>query len=136
MRPIGSDRVADLVRLALREPRALDAVTPDVSIFVCGDLLSGLRRAPCCRLVLPSALDGHRLLGSKADRAARNRLHTRWMAARVRRWIGGGVEVRPAPSGVPQGAPVVREQPAEPVQAFLGGVALTSNGLGLTPATR
>lgn len=133
VRNTGNDRVADLVRPELREDRSLDVVTPVLSIFACGELIAGLRRAPRCRLVLPPTLDGHGLLGSSADRAARNRLHARWLAARLRRWIGDHVEVRSAPSGIPQGALVVREQAAAPVQAFLGGVALSTDGLGLTP---
>ncbi|MEW6219099.1 MAG: helicase-related protein [Thermodesulfobacteriota bacterium] len=133
VRNTGSDRVADIIRPQLQQGRRIDAVTPALSIFACGELFAGLRRAPTCRLVLPADLDGHTLLGSSADRPIRNRMQSRWLAARLHTWISNCAEVCVARSGVPQGALVIREQSNKPVQALLGAIALTTDGLGLAP---
>ena len=133
VRNTGGDRVADIIRPQLLDVCSIDVVTPALSVFAVGELIAGLRRAPACRLVLPGDLDGHALLGSIADRAFRNRLQSRWLAALLRAWLEVGGAVRLARGGVPQGALVIRGQPSEPVQALLGAVALTSEGLGFTP---
>ena len=133
VRNSGNDRVVDTLELQLGARCSIDAVTPALSIFACGELLARLRRVPLGRLVLPATLDGHTLLGSDGDRAARNRLQSRWLAARLHRWVAESVAVRRATGGVPQGALLFRDEAHGPVQALLGAVALTSDGLGLAP---
>ena len=133
VRNSGNDRVVDTLELQLGARCSIDAVTPALSIFACGELLARLRRAPLGRLVLPATLDGHALLGSDGDRAARNRLQSRWLAARLHAWVAESVAVRRATGGVPQGALLFRDEAHGPVQALLGAVALTSDGLGLVP---
>lgn len=133
VRNTGSDRVADIIRQRLGDGRSFDAVTPALSIFACGELIWGLGREPGLRLVLPADLEGHALLGSNADRPARNRLQSRWLAARLRAWLEESAAVRLARNSIPQGALAIRGQSNEPVQALLGAVALTSDGLGLAP---
>ena len=133
VRNTGSDRVAEIIRPHLVDGLSIDAVSPALSVFAWGELIARLRRAPSCRVVLPVGLDGHALLGAPSDRAARNGLHSRWLAARLHAWLKQGVSVRIAGGGVPQGALVLRGTSKEPVQALLGAVALTSEGLGLTP---
>jgi len=83
--------------------------------------------------VLPPDLDSHALLGSEADRPARNRLRARSLAARLRAWLDRDGTVRVAGSGIPQGTLVIRDASHHPQQALLGSVALTSDGLGLAP---
>ena len=133
VRNAGNDRAADIIRPPLQHGRCIDVVTPALSIFACGELIAGLRRAPACRLVLPAALDVHRVLGSDADRPARNSMQSRWLAARLHAWMGESADIRLAPTGVPQGALVIREKSSEPVLALLGAIALTTDGLGLAP---
>src|SRR5690606_21185431 len=133
VRNTGSDRVADIVRPYLGDGTSIDMVSPGLSIFAFGELIAGLRRAPHCRLVLPAELDGHALHGAAVDRAARNRLQSRWLAARLRRWLENSAAVRLARSSVPQGTLVLRGRSGDPVQALLGAVGLTSEGLGLAP---
>jgi len=122
-----------MIRPRLKQGRSIDVVTPDLSIFALREIFADDRRAPACRLVVPADLDGHRLIGSVADRSARNRLKVRWLATQLYAWVNEQVAIRPASSGVPQGALVIRERSHEPVQAVLGAVALTTDGLGLTP---
>lgn len=133
VRNTGSDRVADIIRPHLVDGLSIDAVSPALSAFAWGELIVRLRRAPACRLVLPVGLDGHALLGAPGDRAARNGLRSRWLAARLHAWLKEGAALRLASGGVPQGALVLRGKSKEPVQALLGAVAFTSEGLGLTP---
>jgi superfamily II DNA or RNA helicase len=130
---VASDTVAEMVRPLLGEGRQLDALTPGLSIFGCADLLPLLKRMETCRLVLPVSLESHSLLGSEWDRPARNRLQTRWIAARIRDWVSRCADVGSAPNGVPQGAMVIRDGAARPILALLGSLALTTEGLGLAP---
>ena len=133
VRNVGSDRVVDLVATAVTDGRQLDAVTADMSIFACAELLPALHRAARCRLVLPADASTLPLLGSSADRAARNRLQAQWLASRVREWLSEHVSLRLAREGVPQGAVVVRDASSQPLQALFGSLAFTTEGLGLTP---
>jgi hypothetical protein len=133
VRNTGSDRVADLIRPLLVDGRQLDVVTPALSVFACAELLPALRGAARARFVLPAEASNLPLLGSAADRAARNRLQSRWLAARIRNWLIDHADIRLARDGVPQGAIVVRDESSRPEQALLGSLALTTDGLGLAP---
>ncbi|MFH1015934.1 MAG: helicase-related protein [Chloroflexota bacterium] len=86
-----------------------------------------------CRLLLPPASAELAVLGSDADRTARNRLQTRWLASRLAQWLQSKAEVRRALGAVPQGAFVVRDSDAQPLQVLLGSLAFSTDGLGLTP---
>src|SRR5690606_33055033 len=92
-----------------------------------------LNRGPACRLVLPVGLNGHALIGTANERTARNQLQARWLAARLLQWLNDNVTVRLARGGVPQGTLVLRDRSGASVQALLGAVGLTSEGLGLVP---
>jgi superfamily II DNA or RNA helicase len=133
VRNVGNDRVANHIQLRFLEHGRFDAATPALSIFAIEALFSGLTRAGRCRVMLPADLPDHSLLGSPADRAARNRLQSRWLAARIRDWLAAKADIRLASGGVPQGAVIVRDGSDRPTQAFLGSLALTTDGLGLTP---
>ena len=133
IRNTGHDRVADLLQAVLVAGTRLDAVTPAISIYACEALQSGLSQSARCRFVLPAEVSGLPLLGSPADRSARNRLQSRWLAGQIRDWLTTRAEIRLARDGVPQGALVVRDRASRPVQALLGSLGLTTDGLGLTP---
>jgi hypothetical protein len=129
----GNDRVIDLVRPLISGGHQLDVVSGALSIFACGELLGGEGLPPTCRLVLPRDLDGSALVGAAADRAPRNRLRARWLAAKLRALIERHAEVRLAKNGVPQGTLVLRDPSGSPMQSLMGSVALSSDGLGLAP---
>lgn len=133
VRNAGSDRVLDVVRSAVSDRARLDAVTRVVSLFALNELSDGAGKFSRCRFVLPPPGSDLGLLGSAADRAARNRLQTRWIASRAANWIRTSVEVRRAPSPVPQGTFVIRDSNSLPVQSLLGSVELSTEGLGLAP---
>jgi hypothetical protein len=88
------------------------------------------------RLLLPSEGADLHLLGTAADRAARNRLQLRWLAARYANWIEGRVDVRRAAGAVPQAALILRDGHGAPHHALLGSFALTTEGLGVTPGNQ
>lgn len=133
VRNTGSDRVIDLLRPGLIAGRQLDVVTPDFSLFAFSEIMHELAALAECRLLLPPGSTDLAVLGSDADRAARNRLTTRWLARRLSQWIGDKTEVRRALGAVPQGAFVLRDGEAHPLQVLLGSLAFSSDGLGLTP---
>lgn len=133
IRNTGNDRVADLLLPMLVDGRKIDVVTAAISVFARAHLLPGLGRAERCRLVLPANPTALPLLGSTADRSARNQLQSRWLAGEMRDWLAERADIRLAGGDVPQGAIVVRDASDRPVQALVGSLALTTDGLGLTP---
>lgn len=127
----GSNRIVDLVQALLFDGHRLDAVTHALSVFACEPLLDRLNRTEQCRVVLPDNASSLPFLGSPADRSARNRLQSRWLAACVRDWLAAKADIRLASGDIPQGAVIVRDSSYSPTQAFLGSLALTTDGLGL-----
>jgi SNF2 family DNA or RNA helicase len=133
VRNTGSDRVIDIIRPALASGSRLDVMTSALSLFAFGELQSEVSASARCRLLLPHDNADLALLGSTADRPARNRLQTRWLAGRLGEWLASSVELRHAMGPVPQGAFVVRDGSDQPLQALLGSLAFSTDGLGLTP---
>ena len=133
VRNIGTDRVVDLLRPELTAGRQLDVVTTTLSIFAFAELRSEMAGVTRSRLVVPKAGADLGLLGSEADRAARNRMQGRWLARRFAAWVRDTTEVKRATSAVPQGAFVVRDEAAQPLQVLLGSLAFSIEGLGLAP---
>ncbi|MEO6331873.1 MAG: helicase-related protein [Gemmatimonadaceae bacterium] len=133
IRNTGTDRVIDLLRPQLTAGRQCDVVTSAMSVFAFSELLHELAALERCRLVLPPAGADLAVLGADADRAARNRLQTRWLARRFAQWVENKTEVRRAVGAVPQGAFVLRSGEARPLQVLLGSLAFSTDGLGLTP---
>ncbi|MES2359061.1 MAG: helicase-related protein [Gemmatimonadota bacterium] len=133
VRNTGTDRVIDLLRPSLTIGRQLDVLTPTFSLFAYSEILHEVAALARCRLLLPSASTELATLGSDADRAARNRLQSRWLARRLSQWLQNKAEVKRAYGEVPQGAFVVRDGDAQPLQALLGSLRFSTDGLGLAP---
>lgn len=133
VRHAGGDRVIDLVRPWLTDGSLLDLVTPSFSLFAFAELAHELSRLANARVVLPGGDDDLGLVGADADRGARNRLQTPWLARRCADWLSATVEVRRAAGRVPQGTIVLRDSGSQPQQVLLGSLALSTDGLGLTP---
>ena len=133
VRNAGTDRVVDLLRPSLTTGGQLDVVTPSLSVFAFSELQNEVDSLTRCRLLLPPASTDLAVLGSDADRAARNCLQTRWLAERLSQWLADRAEVRRAPGAVPQGALVLRDGEGHPLQALLGSLAFSTDGLGLAP---
>ena len=133
VRNTGNDRVIDLIRPALASGSHLDVMTSALSLFAFAELRREISAATRCRLLLPHDDADLELLGTTADRPARNQLQTRWLAGRLGEWLARSVEMRHAVGRVPQGAFVVRDGSDQPLQALLGSLAFSTDGLGLTP---
>lgn len=133
IRNAGADRVIDVLRPQLTSGRQLDIVTQTLSIFAFSEMQREVNSLKRCRILIPATNAESSLLGSEADRASRNRLQARWLASCFSQWIAKHAEVRRALSGVPQGAFVLRDGEERPLQAFLGSLAFSTDGLGLTP---
>jgi len=129
----GTDRVVDILRARLRSGYRVDFASRTLSLFAFGELAGDLSRLAGARLVLPPDDAEVDLLGSDADRAARNRLSGRWLAGRCAAWIEKAVEVRRAKSPVPQGAIVLRNGDGRAAQALLGSFSFSTDGLGVAP---
>lgn len=129
----GNERVIDVIRPFLRDGGHLDMVSPSLSLFAFAELLGELSKLARTRLLLPSTKADLALLGTAADRAARNRLQQRWLAKRCAAWLEKNVELRHAMGAVPQGALVLRSQETVPQQVVLGSFAFSTDGLGITP---
>jgi SNF2 family DNA or RNA helicase len=133
LRNTGTERVIDLIRPWLQPGNQLDVVTPSLSLFAFAEILEQACVLSKARWLLPP--DGADLayLGTDADRAARNRLQSRWLARRCAGWIDERAEVRRANGAIPQGAIVLRDDAARPQQVVLGSLAFSTDGLGITP---
>ena len=129
----GTERVIDLVSAALLPGARLDGVSPSFSLFAFSALADGLARTERTRLVLPGPGADLGLLGGPKDRAARNRLQTRWLAGRCARWLRERAELRASQATIPQGALLVRDGSDAGRLAVLGSLALTTQGLGVAP---
>ena len=101
----GTDRVIDVLRQTVQSGASLDIASPALSLFAFFELRDLLNHAAHSRLILPLDADGDlTLLGSAADRAARNRLQARWLARECAKWIREKTEVRASSSLLPQSA--------------------------------
>ena len=129
----GTDRVVDIVRPWLGASNRVDLVSSTLSLFAFGELAGNLARTAGARLVLPPDEADLELLGSAADRAARNRLQGRWLAGHCSDWIENAAEVRRANGMVPQGAIVLRNGDGSAGQALIGSFSFSTDGLGLAP---
>ena len=129
----GSDRVIDLIRPHLQGGHQLGCVTPTFSLFAFAELRQALTSLERVQLLLPPHIDELEFLGGAGDRAARNRLQTRWLANQCAKWIAAKVDLRHAHGRVPQGAAVIRNAAGNTEQVVLGSFAFSTDGLGLTP---
>ena len=130
----GTDRVVDILRPWLRDGNRVDVASGTLSIYAFGELSRDLARLAGARLIVPPNGSDLVLLGGEADRAARNRLHGRWLAGRCAAWISDAAQVRKAKGHVPQGAIVLRNDVGLAGQALLGSFSFSTDGLGLTPS--
>lgn len=129
----GADRVIDLMLPHLLPGHQLGCVTPSFSLFAFAEVRDALAKLERVQLILPPADDGLDFLGGEGDRAARNRLQSRWLANQCAKWLDGKVELRRAHGRVPQGAAVMRAPDGTAEQVVLGSFAFSTDGLGLTP---
>lgn len=133
LRNTGTERVFDLVRPWLAQGNELDVVTSSLSLFAYAEILGELGNLRSTRLLLPGEAADLGLLGGDADRGARNRLQSHWLARRCAAWLEEKVELRRALGPVPQGTLVVRDGTGRPQQAVLGSFSFSTDGLGITP---
>jgi len=133
----GNDRVIDELRSCLLPQSSIDIASPMFSLFAFAEVRTLLDKLDRCRLVIPSAKDTDlSMLGSDSDRPFRNRLQTRWLARNCSEWIQKSVEVRRAPSFLPQSA-IIANHPDSPQQRIItGNCPFTTDGLGLTPGNQ
>jgi superfamily II DNA or RNA helicase len=133
----GNDRVIDELRRALASPSSLDLASPAFSLFAFAEMRDLLEKLDTCRIVLPLANgDELGLAGSEADRAFRNRLQLRWLAAECVGWIKKVAEVRSAPGLLPQSLLVAGKPESELHRVITGNCAFTTEGLGITPGNQ
>ncbi len=131
VRNTGTDRVVDFIRPHLGRGHQLDLLTSALSLFAFEEISREARDLEGCRLVLPPTDSDLALLGTAADRPARNRMRARWLAKCLRQWIETKADVRCATASIPQGTFVVRDAGGRPAQALLGSLSFSTEGLGL-----
>ena len=133
IRNAGNERVIDVIRPGLKVGNRIDLVTPSLSLFAFREILEDALKLTKARILVPPAGAELMFLGSPADRAARNRLQTRWLARQMIQWIRAKTEVRRAIGPIPQGTFVLRDEEGHPLQVLLGSFAFSTDGLGLAP---
>ena len=134
---IGDNRVIDEIRAALGPQATLDIASPSFSVFAFGEAKGLLENIERCRLVIPTPTDSEpQLLGSEADRPFRNRLNTRALSRQLAAWIEKKVDLRSAPSPLPQALFSIGNGAGAPSRVLTGHCAFTTDGLGLTPGNQ
>ncbi len=129
----GTDRVVDLVGPLLRSGHQIDLASNVFSLYAFGELAKNLSSVAKARLILPPDLTELNLFGNDADRPARSRLQSRWIAKRCADWVEEKAEVRQAAQPIPQGAIALRNGDGSPQQVVHGSFSFSTDGLGLTP---
>lgn len=138
----GTDRVVDLVRPWLKTNHQLDVASPSLSVFAFAEVLTDLPLLSSARLIIPplpvktgtiGVYEQLGLLGTKADRAARNKLQAPWLARKFSTWLDSKAQFRHASGAIPQGTLVLRDDKGAAQQAVLGSFAFSTEGLGITP---
>lgn len=129
----GSDRVFDHLLPWLKAGFQLDLVTNAFSLFALSSLRREIMDLARVRMIIPPDGSDLSLLGAEMDREARNRMQSHWLARRCSSWIEQKVDSRHAKSMIQQGIMIVRDTDGMPVLALTGSLALTTEGLGLTP---
>lgn len=133
VRNSGTDRIIDLLGPGLVAEHQLDVVTPDLSLYAFSELIKPLATLKSVRFVIPSAGIALDHFGKDADRPFRNRLQAAWLAKRFLEWAETKAEIKAAVGAVPQGALILRDPSGNALQALMGALAFTTEGLGITP---
>ena len=137
IRNTGDDRVIDEIRAALRPQSKLDIATATFSLFAFAETKELLKNVAMCRLVVPTDPDNEpQLFGSDADRPFRNRLNIRARARELAAWIDTKVDLRDAPTSLPQSFIAIGNAADQPARVLTGHCAFTTDGLGLTPGNQ
>lgn len=133
----GNDRVIDELRQTLLPYSTLDVASPSFSLFAFAELRDVLERLDKCRMVLPQT-NGYDLglSGSDIDRSFRNRLQLHWLASECAAWIKKKVELRAAPSLLPQSILIAGKPESDLRRIITGNCAFTTEGLGITPGNQ
>ncbi len=133
----GLNRVIDVLRQTVQDGASLDIASPALSLFAFLELRDLLNKAGPSRLILPLDASGDlTLLGSAADRAARNRLQAHWLARECQKWISEKTEVRASPALLPQSAYFIRHPDMGKSRIITGNCPFTTDGLGLAPGNQ
>lgn len=128
----GQDRLFDSFCAAFPAGGTLNAASPALSLFAWEALRSTLASASAAQLLLPLP-DALELHGGPADRQARNRLQAPYLANTLARWVETKAEIRSANRTIPQGLVLAGSPSGGPQHAWLGALALATDGLGLNP---
>lgn len=132
-----TNRVIDVLGQTIREGVSLDIASPALSLFAFIELRDLLNHAGHSRIILSLDSDGDlTLLGSPADRVARNRLQGRWLARECAKWIRERSEVRASATSVPQSAYFFRHSDMAKSRVITGNCPFSTDGLGLAPGNQ
>jgi hypothetical protein len=117
----------------LKRDHQLDIVSPTFSLYAFAEVQNVAGSLRQARLIAPSESADLALMGTPADRAARNRLQAPWLARQFATWIQNKAELRCSSGAIPQGALVMRDSAAVAQQVVLGSFGFSTDGLGITP---
>jgi len=132
-----TERVIDELGPTLSTGGSLDVATSSVSLFAYAALKDELEYLVSARLVVAKdGLSSSALLGSDADRAARNQLRSPKLAADFSKWLSAKAEMRSSPVHLHQAMLSARDAQGTPVKAIAGGCSLTTDGIGVSPGSQ
>jgi hypothetical protein len=128
----GDDNVIEAIRPQLLSCNRIDIAASSFSLFALESLMKELEKLPGARFILPPDEQDLSYLGTPQDRAARNRLQTRWLAKKACDWIEKAVEVKRTAGQIPQGALILQNANDKATQAVIGSTDFSTLGLGVS----
>lgn len=129
--------MADELKRAIAPQSSLGLASSEFSIFAFAEFRDILDAITKTRLVLPQLNEKSlSLFGGEADRAFRNRLHSRTIARQCKRWLEDKAEIRSAQAHLPQSAIIIDHSEPANRCAITGNCPFTMDGLGFTPGNR
>lgn len=129
--------MVDVLRQTVQTEVVLDIASPTLSLFAFFELRDLLSRTERSRIILPINSNSNlALLGSPADRAARNRLQVCWFARDCAKWIREKTDVRTSMVPLPQSVYFVRHPHVPGSRIITGNCPLSTEGLGFVPGNQ
>lgn len=129
----GTGQVKEFLVNALLKADMLNLVAADLSLYAYRELKDFLSEVSKIRMVVPSDIGCHSLLGTESDRWHRNQLQNHFLAKCLCQWLERQVELRHANGVIPQSMAVLSDSSKTPFLGLFGAFSLTTNGLGIAP---
>jgi SNF2 family DNA or RNA helicase len=114
----------------------VDIATSNFTIYGYGNLSSFLKNIKSTRLLISDSSNNCKLMiGGTSDRVLRNQLSNSFYAKQFAEWLESYVNIKTATTPLPQSTLILKKNENSALKAFIGSCSLTTEGLGVYPAS-